>query len=178
MGKMEKINILLDLYFAGETTTEQENELKKYFASNNVAAEHKVYQPLFGTFEIEKSEKYPENLPKIRKQPVRRKMLVISIIATVAAASILLMIGIFQNKYDDTYVIIHGKRINDRELAIQTAQAKINKVSESLISGLKPAENIKKINDNLEALQKIEYIKTKIQHTFDKINIELLYKQI
>ncbi|MDR2651860.1 MAG: hypothetical protein LBC68_06045 [Prevotellaceae bacterium] len=170
---MEKINRLLDLYFAGETTITQEQELKQYFASQNVAAEHKIYQQLFETFEVEKSEKYHGNLPKIKTQSTGKKPFITLIISTTIAASILLMTGIFQTSYDDSYVIINGKRINDSELALQIAQAKIKKISASLESGMKHVKSINKINENLKPLQKIGNIKNKIQHTLDKINIKL-----
>ncbi|MDR1553332.1 MAG: hypothetical protein LBS69_07715 [Prevotellaceae bacterium] len=170
---MKKINKLLDLYFAGETTITQEQELKKYFASQNVAVEHKKYQQLFESFEAEKSEKYPENLPKIKTQSTEKKPLMTLIISTAIAASILLMIGIFQTDYNDSYAIINGKRINDSKLAIQIAQTKINKISTSLESSMKHVRNINKVNESLKPLQKIEKIKNKIQHTLDKVNIKL-----
>ncbi|MDR1198743.1 MAG: hypothetical protein LBK94_06980 [Prevotellaceae bacterium] len=169
MKKTKKINRLLDLYFAGETTITQEKELKKYFSSNDIDAEHKVYQQLFKTFEAEKSEKYPENPPEIKTPSISRKIFFMPVISTAIAASILLMTGIFQTKYYDDYVIMNGKRINNSEFALQVAQAKINKVSESLKSGMKPVRNINKIYKSLQSLQKVEYIKTKIQHTFEKI---------
>ncbi|MDR0753959.1 MAG: hypothetical protein LBF04_01055 [Prevotellaceae bacterium] len=174
MSNTEKINRLLDLYFAGETATEQEQELKKYFTSQNIAAEHKIYQQLFETFEAEKSEKYPENLPKMKIHSIRKKQFKTLIISTAIAASILLIIGIFQTDSNSSYVIINGKRINDKELALQMAQAKINKISKSLESDMQPLKNIdNKISERLKTLQKIENIKNKMQHTFDKINIEL-----
>ncbi|MDR2064385.1 MAG: hypothetical protein LBP85_01545 [Prevotellaceae bacterium] len=170
---MEKINRLLDLYFAGETTTEQEKELKKYFVSQNVIAEHKEYQQLFETFEAEKSEKYPENAPKIKIRLKHKKPFKILIVTTAIAASILLMIGIFQTDYDGSYLIINGKVINDKELALKIAQTKINKISTSLSSGMNSLKNIDKISERLKPLQKTEYIKNKIQHTLNKVNIKL-----
>ncbi|MDR1347913.1 MAG: hypothetical protein LBJ63_05720 [Prevotellaceae bacterium] len=167
MKKTEKINRLLDLYFAGETTITQENELKKYFASNDIDAEHKVYRQLFETFETEKSEKYPKNPPEIKTSSIRKKIFVLPVISTAIAASILLMTGIFQT--DGSYVIINGNRINDSELALQIAQAKIDKISASLESSMKHVKSMNKIDKSLQPLQKVEYIKTKIQHTFEKI---------
>jgi hypothetical protein len=172
-NNMGKINSLLELYFAGETTTEQEQELKKYFVSQNVSAEHKAYQQLFETFEAEKSEKYPENMPKIKIRSKHKKPFKIITITTVIAASILLMIGIFQTGYNDSCLIVNGKMINDRELALQIAQTKINKISISLASGMNPLKNIDKTGEKLKPLQKIEDIKNKIQHTLSKVNIKL-----
>ncbi|MDR1984603.1 MAG: hypothetical protein LBQ28_07260 [Prevotellaceae bacterium] len=174
---MEKINELLDLYFAGATTTEQEQELKKYFASQNIAAEHKIYRQLFETFAAEKSEKYPENLPKIKNQSEHKKQFTMSIISTAIAASILLMIGIFHTNAEESYVIIHGKRINDETLALQTAQSALYKISANLESDMKHVKHVNdNINENLKPLEKINEIKNtmnKIQNDINKINIIL-----
>ncbi|MDR0420199.1 MAG: hypothetical protein LBH30_01925 [Prevotellaceae bacterium] len=173
MNRIEKINKLLDLYFAGDTTTEQEQELKKYFASENIAAEHKIYQQLFDAFETEKSEKYPDSLPKIKPSAIRKKIFVMPLISTVIAASILMLIGIFQTERFDSYVIINGKRINDKELALHIAQAKISKVSESLKSGMKPINSMNVLHESMESLQKVKNIKNKMKNTFNKVHIKL-----
>ncbi|MDR2292663.1 MAG: hypothetical protein LBE11_04220 [Prevotellaceae bacterium] len=171
---MKKINNLIDLYFEGKTTIAQEQELKKYFTSQNINSEHKIYQQLFETFETEKKEKYPENLPKMKTRKIHKKPFKTLIILTAVAASILLIIGIFQTDSYDSYVIINGRRINDKELALQMVQAKINKISKSLESDMKPLKNIdNKLRERLKTLQKTGTIKNKIQHTLDKINIKL-----
>ncbi|MDR2127216.1 MAG: hypothetical protein LBP63_10360 [Prevotellaceae bacterium] len=172
MNNIEKIDRLLNLYFAGETTIAQEQELKKYFASQHVAAKHKVYQQIFETFETEKSEIYPENLPKMKILTVRKKPFKTLITSAAIAASILLMIGIFRTG-GDSYVIIKGKRINDKELALQIAQTEMNKISASLKSSLKSLQTIDHINETMKTLHKIENIKNKVQNTLNKINIKL-----
>ena len=171
---METLNKLLDLYFAGETTIEQEQELKKYFASGNIADEHKIYQQLFETFVSEKQEKYPENLPKIKPQPYYKKPFFVSIVSAVAvAASVLMFFGIFSEMPSEDFIVIKGKRIDDKELAMQTAKEKLIRVSAKLEAGLKPVEHINKIGESLQPLQKMQDIQTKMQNTFEKINVKL-----
>ncbi|MDR3286391.1 MAG: hypothetical protein LBT27_02995 [Prevotellaceae bacterium] len=170
---METINKLLNLYFAGETTIEQERELKNYFASTNVAAEHKAYIQLFETFAAEKSEKYPTHLPKIKTQFIHKKQFIISIISTAAAASVLLLLTIFMPKTEENYIVINGIRIDDSQLALQTARSKIIEISEIIETRMKPVKNINKINESLKPLQKLEDLNKTIQHTFDKLNFKL-----
>lgn len=45
--ELAKIESLLDAYFEGETTLEQESALREYFTSNNVAPHLAAYQNLF-----------------------------------------------------------------------------------------------------------------------------------
>lgn len=171
---METVNELLDLYFAGETTLAQEQKLKQYFASGNIAEEHKAYQQLFAAFVLEKQEKYPENMPKIAVQPYSKRPFFLSLISAVAmAACVLLLFGIFRTNPSEDFVVINGKRIDDRNLAIQTAKEKLTLVSERLSTGLKPVRNIYKIRESMRPLQKIQAIQTKMQNTFEKINITL-----
>lgn len=48
------MNELLEKYWEGTTSREEEQRLKRYFASGNIAQEHKVYKAMFKTFEMEK----------------------------------------------------------------------------------------------------------------------------
>ena len=171
---METINKLLDLYFDGETTVAQEQELKQYFASDDIADEHKIYQPLFEAFANERQELYHENLPKIKPQPYYKRRLFVSIVSVAAvAASVLLIFGIFSEMQNSDFVVINGKRIDNKALAMQTAKEKLIRISEKLELGFKSVESINKIGESLNTLQKMQTIQTKMQNTFEKITIKL-----
>jgi|GEM_PF-1003302 len=47
------MNELLEKYWEGTTNREEEQRLKRYFASGNIAAAHEVYKPLFETIALE-----------------------------------------------------------------------------------------------------------------------------
>jgi hypothetical protein len=47
------INEILNRYFEGETSLEEERTLKAYFAKGDVSDEHKIYQDLFACFKVE-----------------------------------------------------------------------------------------------------------------------------
>ncbi len=49
-----KIKQLLDKYFEGTTSIQEEKELKQYFSSSNIAPELMQYQPAFGYFHHQK----------------------------------------------------------------------------------------------------------------------------
>lgn len=47
------MNELLNKYWEGQTSLEEEQKLREYFNSNQVAPEHEVYRSVFNTFELE-----------------------------------------------------------------------------------------------------------------------------
>jgi hypothetical protein len=88
--ELDKIEILLEKYFEGETTLAEENELKTYFSSAAVAPHLQQYQPLFDYYTTEKSRNFEGKFvaPKSRKRPI----IWISIAASVV---VLLGVGIY-----------------------------------------------------------------------------------
>lgn len=57
----EAIKILVEKYFEGETSLQEEAQLSEYFNSDEVVAELKQYQPLFHFFKAEKGVLLNEN---------------------------------------------------------------------------------------------------------------------
>lgn len=55
------IDALLQLYFDGQTTEKQEQELKDYFNSALVASEHIKYAALFSYFKEDKRQMFTKN---------------------------------------------------------------------------------------------------------------------
>lgn len=84
MKNMESkiIESLLEKYFEGQSTVEEENRLKQYFTGGEVAPQLKVYQPLFEFFESEKTvglgedfeQKLLEKIQPVKKEAIIRKM--------------------------------------------------------------------------------------------------------
>lgn len=83
----DKIKIILEKYFEGETTISEEKQLKAYFSSANVATELLQYQPLFTYFSLEKEQGFESKMtvPENKKQ---------RIIWWSAAASVIVLLGI------------------------------------------------------------------------------------
>lgn len=85
----DKIEILLEKYFQGETTIAEENQLKEYFSSSNVAQHLGQYQPMFGYFSQVKEQKSTQKIPlQTKKQNV-------AWLSIAASAVFLLGIGTF-----------------------------------------------------------------------------------
>lgn len=58
-----RINDLLEKYWEGETTVEEENILKSYFQNGQIMPEHEAFTPLFVYFNEQKKLLY--SLPPV-----------------------------------------------------------------------------------------------------------------
>lgn len=60
---LDRIEQLVEKYFEAQTSIAEENELKVYFSSSNVAQHLQQYQDVFGYFKIEKKQQFNTKLP-------------------------------------------------------------------------------------------------------------------
>ncbi|MFH6987405.1 hypothetical protein ACHRVW_06630 [Flavobacterium collinsii] len=84
-----KIEDVLEKYFEGETTIAEENQLKEYFSSPDVAQHLEQYKPMFGYFSQVKEQKSMQTIPLETK---KRKVAWLSI---AASAVVLLGVGTY-----------------------------------------------------------------------------------
>lgn len=83
--ELHKIEQLLEKYFDGETSITEENELKSYFSSSDVAQHLEQYKPMFGYFSTAKEQQFEQHIPLTAK---KRKVAWISV-----AASVVVLLG-------------------------------------------------------------------------------------
>ncbi|PTT04709.1 hypothetical protein DBR27_09290 [Flavobacterium sp. HMWF030] len=84
--EFNKIEDILEKYFQGETSIAEENQLKEYFSSPNVAQHLEQYKPMFGYFSQVKEQKSTQEIPLKAK---KRNVAWLSI-----AASVVVLLGI------------------------------------------------------------------------------------
>lgn len=84
--ELNKIEQALDAYFEGNSTLEQEQQLRDYFTGTHVAPHLQEYIPFFTALKKAKQERYTGeiNLPRRKRYPWMS-----------IAASILVLIGLF-----------------------------------------------------------------------------------
>jgi hypothetical protein len=159
----EQIKILIEKYFEGETSLEEEAQLSTYFNSDRVGDELKTYQPLFAFFKIEKQIVLPEKVQKAKVVPYDfRKVLKISRIA----AMLVLAAGSFWwfnkqkvVKSDTTIAALMDKNdLNDTEespeIAYQKAKAALMLVSSKMKRGTdKGAAGIQMVKTSLDKVK-------------------------
>lgn len=123
---MNRIDELLEKYFAGKSSLSEEKELKAYFNSGNINAKHEMYSPVFMAFENEKAVSYQQKETSVVKMVPFRRRLLYTVSGIAAACLLLLSVIRFQNTQDD-YMVLNGKRINDPQKAREFANAKLEK---------------------------------------------------
>ena len=80
--ELASIEILIEKYFEGETSREEEVTLRKFFTTQQVPVHLQEYQDLFGYFEIKRSETFEKKVLPIKKSTSTFRRL--SIAASVA----------------------------------------------------------------------------------------------
>ena len=118
-----KIDDLLNKYFDGYTTCEEEREIKRFFRKESVPQELEIYRPLFAFLEEE------------AKKPVvctaRPKRHFIYTLSGIAAGLLIILsiAGIKQINRPASYIIIDGQKSTNLQLAREQAQAAFHDVS-------------------------------------------------
>jgi hypothetical protein len=152
---MKNKNALLEKYYKGETSLEEEALLKSTLLSEDKVSDDIYSHFLFHAFEEEKKELAPDSVkvfsflrPKSSKISFYRNKW-ISIIGGVAAClAIVFTLFHYHNKQEyEAYVIINGVRINDEKLALQyinesiEEEERINKFALAQFYELEKIEN-------------------------------------
>lgn len=135
----DRIEILLEKYFQGETSIAEENELRNYFSSSDVAQHLEQYQALFGYFSQAKEQKFKQEIPL---QSKKRNVAWLSIAASVV---VLLGIGTFTYfNYDNAVEKQDLGSYDDPEVAFRETQKALALLSENVNVGI---ESVQYINE-------------------------------
>lgn len=142
--ELNRIEKLLENYFQGETNLTEEQELKNYFASGNVAPNLKQYQSMFGYFSEVKNEKFTK---EIVIQNKKKNTVWLSIAASV---TILLGVGVFSYLNMETKNKTTGElgTYDDPEVAFRETQKALNMVSENVNVGIKSVEYVNEYQES------------------------------
>jgi hypothetical protein len=88
-----KAKILIDKYFEGQTTLDEEEYLRQYFQSDGVLEELEMYRPIFQYFSVEREQK--DNSPVVVPLAGNRSKIKKSLQWTsLVAACLLLLFGL------------------------------------------------------------------------------------
>ncbi|MDI5898393.1 hypothetical protein [Flavobacterium yafengii] len=152
--ELVKIEDLLEKYFQGETSIAEENELRNYFSSSNVAQHLEQYKPIFGYFSLAKGHQFT---PEIPLQSKKRNVAWISI-----AASVVVLLGIGTYAYYSADVVTKSKDLgtyDDPEEAFRATQKALSLLSDNVNVGI---ESVQYIQEYQTTKDKI-FINTKKQ---------------
>lgn len=138
----DRIEIILEKYFQGESTIAEENELKNYFSSSNVAQHLEQYKPIFGYFSQVKEQRLTQEIPL---QTKKRNVAWLSI-----AASAVLLLGIgsyfYLNNTNNTTPVVAKSDLgtyDSPEEALVATQKALAMVSHNVNTGIESVQYIK-----------------------------------
>lgn len=122
-----EIKRLLDKYFEGRTSCEEEQQLRRFFAEGDVPEDLNIYRPIFAC--LDEESKHASSEKKHTSHTLRIRYTWGAI-----AASLFIILGIagynqFVRVDDSNYVIINGKKYTDVNKAKQEAQKAFQEVS-------------------------------------------------
>lgn len=141
--ELDKMEIILEKYFRGETNIAEEKELKEYFSSPKVSKNLEQYKPIFCYFALDKDQKSEK---VIRFKTKKRNLTWLSIAASIV---VLLGIGTFgyfnydntnQNKILGTY--------DDPELAFEETQKALSMLSTNINVGIESVQYIQEYDNS------------------------------
>ena len=142
-----RIEIILEKYFQGETNSAEELELKKYFSSSNVAQPLEHYKPLFVYFSEAMELKFSY---KLTLQTKKRNVMWLSI-----AASVVVLLGI------STFTYFHSPTekedlgtFENPETAFEATQKALALLSENVNVGIESVEYINEYQNSKDLIFK------------------------
>lgn len=161
----ENLKRLLDLYFDGETTLEQEETLRRRFLAGKVPPEYERYRSLFGYVAQQRAE--------AGMSPVysRRRLIMGMAAAVVGTAAVLSAVGVFVfgDRMQDGAgfeLTVGGEAVADEALAVEIADqglARLHKLQAVLDCSLGSMEvRMEKSDSTVTALE--EMILTKFKN--------------
>ena len=139
--ELNNIENLLEKYFQGETSIAEENQLRAYFSSSNVAQHLEQYKPMFGYFSQAKEQKSTYEIPL---QTKKRNVAWLSI---AASAVVLLGIGtyFYTSEKNATPVTAQSElgTYDDPEEALAATQKALALLSNNVNVGIESVQYIK-----------------------------------
>lgn len=129
--ELDRIENLIEKYFDAETSIAEENELKTYFSSADVAQHLQQYQPLFGYFSQAKTQSFTQALPLKSKKRTSAAWLSV-------AASVVVLLGIGTFVYNTGKPAAPGElgTYDDPEVAMAETQKALTLVSQKINVGV------------------------------------------
>ena len=163
----QKIHELLQRYFEGASSLDEERELHRYFAGKNISDTLKVYRPLFTFFAEERAI-----VPPKHKAVTRNLRIGISILTGIAASIAILFLAGVPDMSSDKYIYyVDGQRIFDETAAIAKAEDKLQLLAASMQKAQSSMAAFEKVQESNQALQQLDKISNAYQLVERKLTI-------
>ena len=150
----QKIHELLQRYFEGASSLDEECELHRYFAGKNISDTLKAYRPLFTFFAEERAIEPPK--PKAVTRNLRIGLSILTGIA--ASIAILFLAGVPDMPSDKYIYYVDGQRIFDETAAIAKAEDKLQLLAASMQKAQNSMATFEKVQETNQSLQQFSKI--------------------
>lgn len=131
--ELHNIKQLLEKYFDGQTSIQEEKELKNYFSSKNIDSELMQYQDMFGYFSKEQQTE-TQIEPTLKQKPNRKWLWM--------AASVVVLLGIGFTFLKHPVQSEDLGTFDNPEIAFEETQKALQLVAENLNKGKQKIEYI------------------------------------
>ena len=159
----QKIDELLQRYFNGATSLEEERDLQRYFAGSDIPESLKVYRPLFVFFAEERAIEPPVH----KTRNIRLPLYIITGIA--ASIAILFMVGVPKMQTDDYIYLVNGQRVYDQTAALEKAENKLQLLAVSMQKAQTGMATFDKLQETGQSLQQF----SKISDAYKRIELRI-----
>ena len=138
-----EIEELLNRFFEGETSLQEEQTLKEYFLNaDNVPAKWNYAKAMFTGFSSNKEVTSHTVAVKKKEMPLKRIAAAVAVVALLSVS-----VALFVPKEKEIYCYVNGKPVTDYELALKHAERAFG-IMEKEIS--KPAQGLDLIEKEVE----------------------------
>ncbi len=145
--ELNKIEKLLDHYFEGATSSAEENELRNYFSSTNVAPHLEQYKPLFDYISDAKKQQFQKEISQFPKYRDKKRSLAwLSI-----AASVVVLLGTGTYFYWNTTNSKQNQDLgtyDDPEIAFRETQKALTLLSNQVNVGIESVHYIEEYQNS------------------------------
>jgi hypothetical protein len=188
MKDLKKIEELLEKYYRGETSTEEETALRDYFSSSDVPERLRTEAKLFGFFSRERegtlSGEMKTRLENMIPGPERRSFNVGINLRyywiSGAAAVILILLGIFADMQirKNRMFEVRQDTYEDPYIAYAEARKVLYMVSDKLNTARQPLRNLEKLETSVDYMHPVFSFGAGIQHLEHFSTIEKTRKKL
>jgi len=159
----QKIHELLQRYFDGATSLDEERELQRYFAGKEIADSLMAYRPMFTFFSEERAVEPPAQKPAART--IRLNWAIVTGIA--ASIAILFLVGLPKTQPDQYAYYVDGLRVYDETAAMESAGDKLQMLVASMQKARSSMATFEKVQESNQSLQQFD----KVSDAYRKIGI-------
>jgi hypothetical protein len=147
--EQNKIELLLEKYFVGTTSIDEENELRSYFSSADVAPHLEQYKPVFGYFSVAATQKLES---EILLESKKQKTAWLSV-----AASIVVLLGIGTYTYFNRNIAKEKQELgtyDDPEVALRETEKALKLLSSNVNVGIESVYYVKEYQNSKKIIFK------------------------